>query len=178
VVLSRSSARFPSKRIGLHTYPSIVKTSSAPRALRDHAHAPCASGASILAQPRPAPRVLALALFTVARPRARPTPRPRVPLDRNMGAFLSTVSALHAISLFRIIPQHVWHNKVPDVAAPNINLLQVRNAAIASCDRNVLELDVHVVLGCRSFSDCVRSEDWLRGRAHLRGVCRGTPPQM
>ena len=43
---------------------------------------------------RPPPRVLALALFTVALPRARPTPRPLVPLDRNMGAFLSVVSAL------------------------------------------------------------------------------------
>lgn len=29
-----------------------------------------------------------LARFTVARPLASPTPRPRVPLDRNMGAFL------------------------------------------------------------------------------------------
>lgn len=29
-----------------------------------------------------------LALFTVARPLANPTPRPRVPLDRNIGAFL------------------------------------------------------------------------------------------
>ena len=48
---------------------------------------------SRLVQRPPPPRVLALALLTVARPRARPTPRPLVPLDRNMGAFLYSVSA-------------------------------------------------------------------------------------
>jgi hypothetical protein len=108
-----------------------------------------ARAVSIPAQPRPAPRVLALALFTVARPRARPTPRPRVPLDRNMGAFLFTFSTLRAVWPSCIIPQHIWHNEVPDMAAPNIDLLQMRDATIAGCDRDVLQLDIHVVFGCR-----------------------------
>jgi hypothetical protein len=51
-------------------------------------HATVGLVSSPVLQPRPPPLVLALALLTVALPRARPTPRPRVPLDRNMGAFL------------------------------------------------------------------------------------------
>jgi hypothetical protein len=35
------------------------------------------------------------------------------------------------------------------MAAPNIDLLQMRDATIAGCDRDVLQLDIHVVFGCR-----------------------------
>lgn len=44
-------------------------------------------------------------------------------------------------------PQHVRHNEKSHVAAADIDLIQVRNTAIASCDGNILELDIHVVLG-------------------------------
>jgi hypothetical protein len=46
------------------------------------------------------------------------------------------------------IPQHVRHDEEPHVATPNINLVEVRDTAIASCDGDILELNVHVVLGC------------------------------
>lgn len=102
-------------------------------------------------QPRPPPLVLARARLTVARPRARPTPRPRVPLDLNIGAFLCIVSQLpdqNSRNLVRSIPQHVRYNEVPHVAASDIDLLKMRHTAVAGCDSNVLELNIHVVLGC------------------------------
>jgi hypothetical protein len=34
------------------------------------------------------------------------------------------------------------------VATPNVDLVEMRNTAIASCDGDILELHVHVVLGC------------------------------
>ena len=47
--------------------------------------------------PPPLPPRWPLALLTVARPLARPTPRPLVPLDRNMGAFLSEQVVSHPV---------------------------------------------------------------------------------
>jgi hypothetical protein len=46
------------------------------------------------------------------------------------------------------IPQHVRHDEEPHVAAPNIDLVEVRDTAIAGCDGDILELNVHVVLSC------------------------------
>jgi hypothetical protein len=80
---------------------------------------------SHLVQRPPPPRVLALALLTVALPRARPTPRPRVPLDRNMGAFLYFVSATPLRTVQCILPQHVWDNEVPHMASTNVNLFKM-----------------------------------------------------
>jgi hypothetical protein len=96
----------------------------------------------------PRPPVVALALMTVARPRARPTPRPRVPLDRNIGAFLQRISACSE-SLTRIsLPQHVRNNEVPYVTASDVDLLKMRHTAITRGHGYVLELHVHVILSC------------------------------
>lgn len=46
------------------------------------------------------------------------------------------------------LPQHVRHDEEPHVATPNIDLVEMRDTAIASCDGDILELHVHVVLGC------------------------------
>ena len=69
--------------------------------------------------------------------------------DRNMGAFLRVVSvaALHP-GVKSGIPQHVGHDKQPHVRAPNVDPVQMSNSAIALGDVDVLQLAVHVVLGC------------------------------
>src|SRR5437763_1239637 len=98
--------------------------------------------------PAQRPPLLPLALFTVARPRARPTPLPLVPRDRNMGAFLRLELVCVSKPGLRLpLPQHVWNNEIADVRATNIDLFEMRYAAVAGGNRNVLELDVHVVLG-------------------------------
>lgn len=103
-------------------------------------------------RPPPPPRVLALALLTVALPRARPTPRPLVPLDRNMGAFLTSVSTPPCTAKPTIIPQHVWNNEVSDMAAPNVHLFQMRHATVAGSHSYVLQLNIHIILSCKSLA--------------------------
>jgi hypothetical protein len=46
------------------------------------------------------------------------------------------------------VPQHVRHDEESHVGTPNIDLVEVRDTAVASCDGDILELDVHVILGC------------------------------
>lgn len=46
------------------------------------------------------------------------------------------------------VPEHVRDNEESHVAAANINLIEMGDTAIASCNGDVLQLDVHVVLGC------------------------------
>lgn len=46
-----------------------------------------------------------------------------------------------------VIPQHIWYNEESHMASPNIDLVKMRNTAIASRDSNVFKLDVHVVFG-------------------------------
>lgn len=45
------------------------------------------------------------------------------------------------------VPQHIRHNKESHMTAPDVNLFEMADAPIAGCDGDVLELDVHVVLG-------------------------------
>lgn len=47
----------------------------------------------------------------------------------------------------RYIPEHVGDNEESHVAAANVDLVEMRDTAVASGDRNILELNVHVVLG-------------------------------
>ena len=45
------------------------------------------------------------------------------------------------------VPEHVRHNEESHVAATNVDLIKMRDTAVASGDGNILELNVHVVLG-------------------------------
>lgn len=46
------------------------------------------------------------------------------------------------------VPQHVGHDEVSDMRAADIDLFEMRDAAVARRDGDVFELDVHVVFGC------------------------------
>lgn len=46
------------------------------------------------------------------------------------------------------VPEHVRHDEESHVAAANVDLVEMGDTAIASSDGDVLELNVHVVLGC------------------------------
>lgn len=48
-------------------------------------------------------------------------------------------------------PQHVGNDEEAHVAAADVDLLEVADAAVARRHRDVLELHVHVVLGCNVF---------------------------
>lgn len=45
------------------------------------------------------------------------------------------------------VPKHVWYDEESHVATADVYLLQVAHAPIARRHRDVLELNVHVVLG-------------------------------
>lgn len=45
----------------------------------------------------------------------------------------------------RSILQHIRDNKEANHAAPDVHLVELRNTAVAACDRDVLERDVQVV---------------------------------
>lgn len=47
------------------------------------------------------------------------------------------------------LPEHVWDDEEADVRTADVNLVKMRNAAVAGGDGNILKLDVHVVLGCK-----------------------------
>lgn len=46
------------------------------------------------------------------------------------------------------LPQHVGNDEEPHVAAADVDLLEMADAPVARRDGDVLELHVHVVLGC------------------------------
>lgn len=45
------------------------------------------------------------------------------------------------------VPQHVWHDEESHMAAADVDLVEMRDTTVASGDSDILELDVHVVLG-------------------------------
>lgn len=45
------------------------------------------------------------------------------------------------------LPQHVWDDEISHMASSDVNLLKMRDSAIACGDGNIPELNVHVVLG-------------------------------
>lgn len=95
------------------------------------------------AHPLDGPPLCPRARFTVALPRANPTPRPLVPLDLNMGAFLSRIPSAPLVTIMgypvaKLIPQHIRHNEKPDVASPDVDLVQMAHAAVARGDGDVL----------------------------------------
>lgn len=49
---------------------------------------------------------------------------------------------------FGDLPEHVWDDEEADVRTADVNLVKMRNAAVAGGDSDILKLDVHVVLGC------------------------------
>lgn len=57
------------------------------------------------------------------------------------------VKRLRCKGYSRNVPQHVWHDKESHMAAADVDLVEMRHTTVASGDRDILELDVHVVLG-------------------------------
>lgn len=53
--------------------------------------------------------------------------------------------------------QHIRHDKEPDVAAADVDLVQMADSAVARRHGDVLELYVHVVFGCAENSVSVFS---------------------
>lgn len=45
------------------------------------------------------------------------------------------------------LPQHVWYYEVSYVRAADVYLIEMGDATVASGDRDVFQLNVHVVLG-------------------------------
>ena len=56
---------------------------------------------------------------------------------------------MKAVDLSFNVPEHVRHDEESHVAAANVDLVEMGDTAVASGDGDVLELDVHVVFGCR-----------------------------
>jgi hypothetical protein len=46
-------------------------------------------------------------------------------------------------------PEHVRHDEEPHVRTPDVHLVEMADAAVARGHRDILELNIHVVLGCR-----------------------------
>lgn len=44
--------------------------------------------------------------------------------------------------------QHIWDDEESDVATANVNLIQVAHSTVSRRHGDVLQLNVHVVLGC------------------------------
>lgn len=52
----------------------------------------------------------------------------------------------------RNVPKHIGDNEESDVAAANVNLIEMRDTAITGGDSNILELDIHIVLDWKEMS--------------------------
>lgn len=50
------------------------------------------------------------------------------------------------------VAEHVGDDEEAHVGTPDVDLVEVGDAAVAGGDGDVLELDVHVVLGCAHIS--------------------------
>jgi hypothetical protein len=72
-----------------------------------------------------------------------------------MGAFLGTL-ACNSCKSDLLIPQHVWDNEVSHMAAANVDLFEMGDAAVARGHCDVLELNVHVILRCTWISIATR----------------------
>lgn len=85
------------------------------------------------------------------------------------------------------VAKHVGDDEESDVGAADVDLVEVGDAAVARRDGNVLELDVHVVLGwvvTVSETNYERDEGKQNGMvgfvdecAYLREACRGMSVQ-
>lgn len=66
--------------------------------------------------------------------------------------FSATVTPqVAAHQLDKLLPQHIGHNEEPNVAAADVDLLEMADTSVTGGDGDILELDVHVVLGCLVF---------------------------
>lgn len=76
------------------------------------------------------------------------TPLPSRPVHRSPASRQSHTSASHRPTPeHRRIPEHVRHDEQPHMAPPNVDAIEMSDAAIALGDIDVLELAVHVVFG-------------------------------
>lgn len=71
-------------------------------------------------------------------------------------------------------PQHIRHDKEPNMRAADVHLVKMRHAPVARRHRDVFELHVHVVLGWHGESAIVPSVRGNRGGGnHLQSASRG-----
>lgn len=52
----------------------------------------------------------------------------------------------------RNVPEHIGDNEESHVAAANVDLVEMGDTAVAGGDSDILELNVHVVLGWKRMS--------------------------
>lgn len=50
-------------------------------------------------------------------------------------------------------PQHIRHDEVSDMAASDVDLLEMRHTAVTRSHCDIFELDVHVIFGCVQVSN-------------------------
>jgi len=90
----------------------------------------------------------------VARPRAVPIPLPRIalgPTRLNLDTLISKdrrgpkrLTGIHGGIL-----QHIWDDEETDHAPPDIDLIELRHAAIPSGYRDVFQRDVEIIFRCK-----------------------------
>lgn len=59
---------------------------------------------------------------------------------------------LHQAAVIRNVPEHVGDNEESHVAAANVDLIEMGDTAVAGGHSDILELNVHVVLGWMAVS--------------------------
>lgn len=74
----------------------------------------------------------------------------------------------------RGVAEHVWDDEEADVRTADVNLVKMRNAAVAGGDSDILKLDVHVVLGFKKLS----TVDMAGGKLESDDVARGLVEQL
>ncbi|KAI6762786.1 hypothetical protein HG530_008766 [Fusarium avenaceum] len=84
-----------------------------------------------------------------------------------------TTTADVAAAEHRGIAKHVGDNEEAHVGAADVDLVEMRDAAIAGGDGDVLELDVHVVLSCARESKGERTVEELATVGLARGDFKG-----
>ena len=80
----------------------------------------------------------------------------------------------HCVSKLGIegyVPEHVGDNEESHVAAANVDLVEMGDTAVASGHRDILQLNVHVVLGWENVSI------HLRKRTILHSCCETDSPR-
>lgn len=70
-----------------------------------------------------------------------------------MGSGLSIACAWRFKRAGRNVPEHVGDDEESHVAAANVDLIEMGDTAVASGDSDILELNVHIVLGWETVSN-------------------------
>lgn len=72
----------------------------------------------------------------------------------------------------RNVPEHVGDDEESHVAAANVDLIEMGDTAVASGDSDILELNVHIVLGWETVSNYSAKSSTAVGRLFWRSRSR------